>query len=604
MKRLCVLIPTFVVFFLISTYNYFSQLLPPPESVVTVATFLDRHGEPFATLAYPKRQNWVPLEEISPLFVEAILATEDQHFYEHSGFDPVRIAHSLWINLKGDSGLVGASTISQQYSRNLFNNFDKTWSRKIREALYTIRLEASYDKNQILEGYLNTINFGHGNCGITDASAFYFDKLPSELTLSEATLLAGIPNSPTYYSPLRYPEAAEKRQQTVLTVMKSNGEMPTIIGQKKSKPYDYYLDGVFNELDHLSLKHRPKITVKTTYDPEIQHHVTSAIKANVHDEALQTSIVVMEPHTGAILALNGGQNSEYNRALQSRRQIGSLIKPLLYYSALEYGFNPSTTFSSRPTNFLYSDGQEIYDPQNNKNQYPDTPISLAHALATSDNIFAVKTHMFLGMDILPYTASRLGLLNVEEIPSAALGVNDASTLEMAQAYGVFANEGRALNQHFITEVSTPKRALYKVSTKKQPQLLDPSKTFILNEMMTGMFNPLHNNHLNATGHYLAPHLSRRYGGKTGTTQTDSWIVGYAPELLTAVWTGYDDNQYLENTTISHLIWADIMENALGESQSWYEPVKDVVAVKVEAYTGKPASDGIELYYEKDNLPGN
>jgi len=618
MKRYVAIACAFLFFLGITAYRYVSQLPPPEESVTALVTFLDRNSEPFAQKSFPKRSNWISLEEISPYVVQGFIATEDQHFYKHHGFDYGRIFHSLWTNAKEGNHHFGASTITQQYARNLFNNFEKTWKRKFKEAIYTIRLETHYSKDDLLEGYLNTINFGHGAYGIEDASLFYFNKHASELNLAEASLLVGIPKAPAHYSPLFYADNAKSRQQVVLTAMAAQSfiderekqfalaEEFKLVGSKAPEIFAYYLDGAYEELTeilaHRSFKH---LTVQTTLDLQIQQHVNESIAEHIEDADLQTAVIVMEPATGHVLALNGGQSYEqstYNRALKSRRQIGSLIKPFLYYGALEYGFTPATNFSSQPTSFLFLNNQEPYSPQNYSEQYAESLISMANALAVSDNIFAVKTHTFLGMDVLASVADRLGVSNVLELPSSALGVNTAGMMEMTEAYGVFANEGRGVKHQFITSIQTPKKTIYEASSSKMAQILEPNKTFILNEMMTGMFNPLNNNHLNATGHYLAPKLSRRYAGKTGTTATDSWMIGYNPELIATVWVGYDQNRLLKGDSSSHHIWADIMENSLS-GDAWYEPTDNVFALAIDAHTGQPSKhrNSVELYFEQNNF---
>ncbi|MCL1949724.1 MAG: transglycosylase domain-containing protein [Turicibacter sp.] len=571
MHKKTALICLFLLVFSLLTYRYFATLPYPPESRVTIVDFLDREGEHFATIAYPGHRNWVSLEDISPYVIDGFIATEDHHFYGHQGFDPLGILHSAWDNLLSGSHRRGASTISQQYARNLFNSFEKTWGRKLREALYTIRLENSYNKDEILEGYLNTINFGHGAYGIYDASWFYFGKAAADLTLSEASLLVGIPKSPVYNSPLDYMENAKTRQQVVLAAMAAHGYITEeersqnhdvhIIGKKPVAEEGYFVDAVFEELkDTVNPRKHPRLTVQTTYDPHIQQQVNASVKTHIQDPDLQTAVVVLEPATGDVLALSGGRDyeaSSYNRALNSQRQIGSLIKPFLYYGALEYGFTPDTTFTSEPTTFLYGDNG--YSPTNFKNSYGEAPVSMTTALAVSDNIYAVKAHTFLGMDVLPKVAKKFGIANVEPIPSSALGVNSVGILDISEAYGILSNNGKKMSRRFITEVSASGKPIYTKRVKKQKSVADPEKIEILNEMMGHVFDPAYSSYLNATGAHLSPSLSRHYSGKTGTTDTDSWIIGYTPEVLATVWVGYDEGRYLSGGYVSHYIWAEIME---------------------------------------------
>ncbi len=617
----------------LTVYQYFKYLPAPDINVNTTITFYDSEGEVFLEKTYPKDQHWVSLDEISPYVIDGFIATEDRNFYNHFGFDPLRIIKALVTNLTTGTRAQGASTISQQYARNLYLNFEKTWSRKIKEAFYTIRLELAYDKDTILEGYLNTINFGHGNYGIEDASLYYFGKHANELSLAEASILVGIPKGPTYYSPIKNPENSAKRQEVVLKSMLNEGYItqaekdealqsnPVVIGEFPGDiDYEapYYVDAVLAEVDQLldgQTSSYRNLNIYTTLDQKIQTQVNESITKTVKDQDVQTAVIVIEPSTGYVKALSGGNNyeeSQYNRALYSERQIGSLMKPFLYYAALEYGFNPSTTFMNEPTTFTYNDGKDSYTPNNYNNAYAYNSIPMVNALAVSDNIYAVKTHTFLGLDVLPKVTKRFGIsAEIPNIPSAALGVEPVNIMEMAEAYSIFANNGKAVNRKFITSITDDRGFLVYSDTKVEPkQVLDETKTYIMNEMMTGMFNLQQNNHLSITGLSIVQNLTHRYAGKSGSTNTDSWMIGYTPELLTTVWTGYDQGRTLDGVEVNHYaknIWSDVMENSLNDStKEWFKTPKNVVAVKIDPTTGYLASDDcknkITMYYEKSNVP--
>jgi len=628
-----VFIPTtFILFFGLATFTTLKQLPAPDINVNSTITFYDIEGTPFLKQTYPKRQKWVKLDDISPHVTNGFIATEDRHFNNHLGFDLLGIFRSLLTNFSSGQRVQGASTITQQYAKNLFLSFEKTWSRKMKEAFYTIRLEHSYDKETILEGYLNTINFGHGNYGIEDAAHFYFNKSASKLTLAEAAILVGIPKGPSHYSPINHYERAIYRQNTVLNAMlrdeyitqeeydQALNSQLSIIGETPKIDFDpsYFIDGVLTELHSLlaDSKLTQNLHVYTTFNREIQTHINDAIERNIVDDEVQTAVIVLEPETGYVLGLSGGtdfQTSQYNRALNSERQVGSLLKPILYFAALEFGFNPSTSFISQPTSFVFNNGSDSYNPRNFSSQYPYDQVSMANALAVSDNIYAVKTHTFLGMSVLPNMANRLGITaQIPEIPSAALGVTSISIMEMAEAYAVFANKGRTVDHRFITQVKTEKGAIiYEGIPNENKQILDPNKTFIFNEMMTGMFNMRHNNHLAVTGLSIIPNLTHAYAGKTGTTQTDSWMIGYTPELATTVWTGYDEGRLLndvETLRYAKNIWAHIMEASLNQDASWFEAPKNVIPVSIDPFSGSLATKNckkkITLYYEESNLPNN
>ncbi len=617
----------------LTVYQYFKYLPAPDINVNTTITFYDSKGEVFLEKTYPKDQHWVSLDEISPYVINGFIATEDRNFYDHFGFDPLRMAKAVITNLTTGTRAQGASTITQQYARNLYLSFEKTWSRKIKEAFYTIRLELGYDKDTILEGYLNTINFGHGNYGIEDASLYYFGKHANELSLAEASILVGIPKGPTYYSPIKNPENSSNRQKIVLKSMLDENYIsvedyehalksdPVVIGEIPGDvDYEapYYVDAVLAEVDHLldgQTSSYRNLNIYTTLDQEIQSQVNKSIVQNVKDLDVQTAVIVMEPSTGYVKALSGGNNyeeSQYNRALYSERQIGSLMKPFLYYAALEYGFNPSTTFMNEPTTFTYNGGKDSYTPNNYNSSYAYKSIPMANALAVSDNIYAVKTHTFLGLDVLPKTTKRFGIsANIPSIPSVALGVEPVNIMEMAEAYSIFANNGKSVNRKFITSITDDRGFLVYSDTKtEQKQILDKTKTYIMNEMMTGMFNLQQNNHLSITGLSIIQNLTHQYAGKSGSTNTDSWMIGYTPELLTTVWTGYDQGRTLDGVEVNHYaknIWSEVMENSLKNTQTeWFEKPKNVVAVKIDPTTGYLASEEcknkVTLYYEKNNVP--
>ena len=367
-----------------------------------------------------RSNEWANLEDISDNLKNAVIAVEDKNFYNHHGFDYLRIAKAMLTNIKKKSIVQGASTISQQYIKNLYLDFDKTWKRKAEEAMLTLELEVHYDKDDILEGYLNTINYGQGNMGIVNASSYYFNKKPSELTLEEAIMLAGIPKNPAGYNPVSNYEASLKRAWVVAKSMFNNGyidedtynnlfkEKLEIFGQTKNNNLQmimYYQEAVLNELSNIkevpaSLVNAGGLKIYTTLDLDEQTSLENNILNNKVDDELQVASVIVDPKTGAVKALTGGMNyakNQYNRALKSKRQVGSTMKPFLYYAALENNMTMSSSFRSEETTFNLANGK-TYAPQNAGNIYASKEITMAAALALSDNIYAVKTNLFLGVD--------------------------------------------------------------------------------------------------------------------------------------------------------------------------------------------------------------
>jgi membrane peptidoglycan carboxypeptidase len=308
------------------------------------------------------------------------LASEDKKFYYHDGFDYLRIIKSMYKNIVAGRIVEGASTITQQYAKNLFLDFDKNWKRKIEEAWLAFEIEAHYSKDQILEGYLNTINYGNGILGIENASKYYFDKSASNLSLAEASMLVGIPRSPNNYSPLNDELAAKQRQSVILNNMVRNKyisenekeealkEPLTYIGKKEKlnlATLMYYQNAVIEEMKELgyapeTLIKTKGIKIHTNLDVNAQTILENSIKDDLkNNQDIQVSSVMVEPSTGKIIALVGGRDygkSQYNRAISSKRQVGSTMKPFLYYAAIESGLTASSTFLSEPTTTAEANG--------------------------------------------------------------------------------------------------------------------------------------------------------------------------------------------------------------------------------------------------------
>ena len=562
---------------------------------------------------------WVELKDISPNVISATINCEDKNFYKHFGFDFFRIVKAMISNIQNKNWNQGASTITQQYAKNLFLDFDRTWKRKWDEAWYTLRLEAHYSKDEILEGYLNTINYGHGVYGILNASKFYFGKDAKSLTLGEATLLAGIPKAPSNYSPITHFEEAKKRQLMILKLMQRNGviteekvnlayqEDISIIGKEeleKLSSINYYQDAVINELKTIDkIPHNYSdvngLKIYTTFDYHAQEVLEENVKNSIPDDSLlEVSSVVMRPEDGSVLALVGGRDynrSSYNRAISSSRQVGSTMKPYLYYAALENGFTASSSFLSKATTFSL-DHNKTYSPVNYNEKYGDKPISMATAIAYSDNIYAVKTHLFLGEDALINVARRVGITEkLEMIPSLPLGTNEINILHMAAGYSAFANLGYKVSPHFIRKVEDGEGNLLYERKDDKELVLNPSLVFILNNLLTATYDSSYIDYNYPTGIGLAAKLKHTYALKSGTTSSDNWNIGFNKNVLCAVWVGNDDNTELstKDYKYSQNIWyqtVEELEKDVGEDEGWYEKPNNVVGLLVEPISGKPLSD--------------
>ena len=573
---------------------------------------------------------WIKLDSISNNLINATLSIEDKNFYKHNGFDYLRIIKSLYINLIHKNHIQGASTITQQYAKNLFLDFNKTWKRKFKEAWFTFKLEANYSKDEILEGYLNTINYGNVY-GIENASHYYFNKSAKELTIAEASMLAGIPNSPSNYSPLLNEKKAKKRQKAVLNSMVKNKYISkeeainaynttlTYYGHletNNSNTIMYYQNAVMDELMDIdsiskSILETGGLKIYTYLDMNAQLNLEENIEKYLNNNEIEIASIMMNPDDGSIIALIGGKdykNSQFNRAIKAKRQVGSTIKPFLYYAALENGFTSSTTFTSEKTTFLF-DNNKTYSPKNYNDKYGNKEISMATALAYSDNIYAVKTHLFLGEDTLLDMLKRVGIKEkLKANPSLALGSSEISLIEMMQAYSSLANTGYKVDGHLIKKVEDMNgNTLYEYKNDKD-KILNSSIVYILNELLTSTYNYNFIDYNYPTCYDITDKLTNKYSIKTGTTDTDHLIFGYNQKIVLGIWSGYDDSKAsdVKDGTPLRQIWADTMEEYFKNNKpKWYDIPDNVVGELVNPINGTPTTDNNKatmFYYIKGTEP--
>ncbi len=573
-----------------------------------------------------EESNWVGINDISPYLINAIISVEDKNFYKHVGFDYFRIIKALFSNIKNNTR-IGASTISQQYVKNLFLTFEQTWSRKIKEAFLTIELEVHYSKDEILEGYLNTINFGEGNYGVESASQYYFNKNCKDLTLEEAIILAGIPKNPSNFNPVYSYDNSIKRARVVALSMLNNkyitkdqydnlfkNEIP-IYGERKennSQMVLYYKDAVFDELS--KIKSIPKddingnLKIYTSFDNDAQTIMEKNILKYIsEDQNLQVASIITNPKTGEIISLTGGLNyakSEYNRALKAKRQVGSTMKSFLYYGALENGMTASSTFKSEKTSFSFDNGS-FYSPQNYNQIYANKDITMASAISYSDNIYAVKTNLFLGTEVLINAANKAGIKEkLPNNPSLALGTTELNMIDFANAYNTLANMGNKKELHFIRKVLDSNNNVLYEYKEKDDYVLNSNYVYILNEMLTGTTNSQYIDYTTPTALSLASKMSRKYSLKTGTTNTDSWVCGYNPDVMMIIWIGNDDALEIDGTASynSKNIWIDTLEDYLKDKEpTWYSKPHNIIGVVKDGITGEINSNSKNntiLYYVK------
>ena len=614
----------FISFIVIIIGLYTYAYLSPKLDLKTSGSLYLYDNEGNLVYQGSRSNEWVNIKDISDYLINATIAIEDKNFYKHNGFDYLRIAKAMYLNIKNGAIVQGASTISQQYIKNLYLDFGKTWDRKIEEAFLTLELEVHYEKDEILEGYLNTINYGQGNLGIVNAASYYFNKKPSELTLEESIMLAGISKNPSKYNPVSNYDECIKRAKVVADAMLKNDYIDTdtynnlfknkieIYGQNKTNNLQmlmYYQDAVLDELSNIkeipsSLIDYGGLKIYTTLDMDMQTNLEKNILENKVDDEIQIASVVVNPNTGAIRALTGGMNyvtSQYNRAISSKRQVGSTMKPFLYYAALENNMTMSSTFSSEPTTFNLSNGK-TYSPSNASEVYANKEITMAAALALSDNIYAVKTNLFLGVDKMISVANKAGIKEkLNEVASLPLGTSEINLIDFATGYTTFASGGYKKDLYFIEKIEDLDGNVLYEHKNKNTLVLNPNYTYILNEMMTSTSNDAFVDYTTPTALTISSKLSNKYAIKTGSTNTDFWIVGYNKDSLVMTWMGYDDNKTVNSNvrTNAKNIWAQTIEYSLKDIETeWYETPKNVVAIPLDAITGKSTnnSDKAVLYY--------
>lgn len=561
---------------------------------------------------------YVSLENVNPYFLKAIVSIEDKRFYQHHGFDYVGISRAIKTNVIKRKNSQGASTITQQYARLLYLTNEKTWSRKVKEAFFTLQLETHLSKDKILEGYVNNVYFGHGIYGIENAAQYFYKKKASELTLNEASMLAGVVNGPQYYSPLLHEKKAKQRQALVLNAMYENNVITkSVLEATKKQTLNlakehslnenmstyYYKDTVLQELEDLGYYNNQYLNkglnIYTSFHQEYQDTLNQLIKEKDIQSDLQCAFTVVNPKTSQLQALLGGKDyskSQYNRALHANRQIGSTMKPLLYYLALENGFNPTTSFLCEPTTFKL-ENQTTYSPSNFHQKYAYKDITLAQAIAVSDNIYAVKTHLFLGTENL-YNFLRNYHIKAKNNASLALGTVNTNIYNLSNIYCNIASTGKYQPIYTIEKITDHQGNLIYQHKNKRTQNLNKESCLILSQLLTGTFNKQFSTYLSATmANYQTNYT---VACKTGSTDYDNLIVAYNPNILITGWVGYDDNRKMEQSE-EKTITKDVAISFLNKhikKEAWYYPTSKLNAISINPLSGEFDENSIVYWFRK------
>lgn len=601
--------------FIIPSLTY---LIPSPNlNKNNYLELYDTYNNKIYSELYEYPSEYIPIDYLNPYTYNAFISIEDKNFYNHNGFDIKRNIQAFLINLFSISIKQGASTITQQYARNTLLNNKRTLSRKIKEAFYTIQIERKYSKKQILEGYLNSLYFGHGLTGVYAASKYYFGKHPTELTIAESAMLAGICNAPSIYSPKINLENANNRKRLILYQMFTQNhissiqykkalkeEIKYIFNKEEKNNFYYYKDYVINELKSLNLYTKNNLTKGLKVYTNVDLTITNTINKLLDNYKplntdTQIGITIMEPHTNKILYMTGGfgyTESSFNRATNSIRPIGSTIKPLLYSLALSNGFSPSTLLTSEETIFNIK-GIGKYSPKNNNNLYANGKIDMIQAIAMSDNIYALKTLLLLGSENLVSLLNKFGLYDVQAVPSIALGTVNTSLLKLTSIYNTFASLGKYYEPKVINKViDFNGNILYSLSNSYK-QILDESTTLILNQMLTSTFDSSISSYANAT---MANYKTyNTYAAKSGTTNSDSYVLAFNPNYTIGIWVGSDSNEKLSNYSLSKVLFqkiASLLDNK--KERAWYSPNNQTIALKYNPNTHLFDSSGNIYYFSK------
>jgi penicillin-binding protein 1A len=569
----------------------------------------DRHGRAVSKLFAEQDRTDRALKDIPPALRQAVIATEDRRFYEHSGVDLIGIGRALFTDIKEGSRAQGGSTITQQYVKQAFVTDEKTLKRKISEAMLARKLERKYTKDQILELYLNTIYFGRGAYGVEAASQAYFGKRTPDLTLPEAALLAGLIQSPNGYDPTAHPDAALKRRNIVLALMRDQDYISADEYQKAiatpiklAKPKrvaakaPYFMEWVRSQLIAKygeDAVYRGGLRVYTTLDPVMQQAAERAIAKEL-DKASDPSaaLVAIKPSTGEVLAMVGGRDfakQQFNVAVQGKRQPGSAFKPFVLASALSDKISSEQTFAAGPARLKLPNGQT----------WKVTGASgvLRLRAATEKSVNSVFARLILkdGPEKTVAMAHKLGVTeDLEEVPAIALGglEHGVSPLSMAAAYSTFADGGKATTPYAITKVAKPDGVILMQVKPQRKQALDPAVSFLVTDILRGVI-------ARGTGHNAA--IGRPAAGKTGTTEknNDAWFVGYTPDLAAAVWMGYPDGtrpmKAVHGITVTGgsfpaRIWASFMREALkGTPETAFKRPKGLKQATICLQTGLVAT---------------
>ena len=584
-----------------------------------------------------QQRRLVPLTQIPPGFIDAILAAEDHRFYEHHGIDLVRIVKAAWVDFSARRVRQGGSTLTQQLMKNFFLTSKRDWRRKVKEILMAYIAERRYSKDQILENYINDIYLGQrgqeGIYGVWEASEFYFSKEPRNLTIGEMATIAGMISSPNRLNPLHHPRLAEQRRNEVLGLMLADGyiskaaydsaateplhprevfvennDAPYFVDYVKRELAERYPPGVltgeglriFTSLD----VHAQKLAEKAVRDNlDYLERRYASLRRKEKKDQLEEALVAVEPQSGKIRVMVGGRDyreSQFDRITQARRQPGSAFKPITYLAAmqetLEGGpehFLPTTYIDDTPFTWAY--GNMSWSPKNYKNRYFGR-VTLEFALEESLNAATSRLANQIGLDRVRAMAERMGFGDLPSYPSIVLGGIEVTPMQIAQAYSIMADYGLEVQSYAVTAVVDQSGKVIEGHELQARQVLSPQLAYLIDFMLEQVIN-------HGTGEGARKRgFTRPAAGKTGTTNDskDAWFTGFTPNLLAVVWTGFDQKEELGLTGAEASLpaWTDFMKAATASRPPLdFAPPPGIVVEKVDPLTGYLAGPNCPVVME-------
>ena len=580
----------------------------------------DAAGEAATTLSTQQRID-VPLERVSPHFVRALIAVEDQRFYAHGAVDPRRIAAAAFANVARGRNAQGASTLTQQLARASFLTPQKTYRRKIQEVILASRIERQYSKPQILELYINRVYFGGGFWGIEAASLGYFGKHAADLTLAEAAMLAGLVQSPSTYAPTSDPAKAVQRRHIVLQAMldtraidrpafdRANHEALKLDdGLSRRQPHgEYFFEEIRKSLVEQygsEQVYTGGLRVYSTLDTRLQAAAEAAVASSLsaldqqrarargaaHDaEPLQAALIAIDPQTGYVRALVGGRSfaaSRFDRAIQAYRQPGSAFKPFVYAAALEAGYTEATVIDHLDAPLPTLKGAWLPDDEH----VEGNAIDVRNALRVSSNRAAIQVMDRVGIDRVVRYARGFGLDRLPAVPSLALGAGEVTLASLTSAYAAFANGGFVRPPTLVRRVDSSDGEGLMTARDMPERAINETTAFLISDMLADVIDSGTGAQARTLGFRLPA------AGKTGTTNgfNDAWFIGYTPTLVVGVWVGFDTpHTILRNgfaASVAVPMWATFMKEATrGDKPAWFRAPDTIVTADVCPVSGQRAT---------------